>query len=73
MLIYQIFLFLTIILFLRLATRCIEPTPDIIVGVNKEFLAGVAKLEDRLLVLLDLVHVLNLEEKKIAQEVFIQE
>ncbi|MGY3716928.1 chemotaxis protein CheW [Sutcliffiella cohnii] len=41
----------------------IEPAPAMIGGVTKEYLKGVAKLEDRLLVLLGLEQVLNQEEK----------
>lgn len=40
----------------------IEEAPTTIKGVNANFLHGVAKLEDRLLLLLDLEYVLNYEE-----------
>ncbi|WP_079710887.1 chemotaxis protein CheW [Paraliobacillus ryukyuensis] len=50
----------------------IEAAPTTIKGVNGNFLHGVAKLEDRLLLLLDLEHVLNYEEvnevKQVVQE-----
>lgn len=40
----------------------IEPAPTNIKGVNANFLNGVAKLEERLLLLLDLSYVLNYQE-----------
>jgi len=36
---------------LRLSANTIEPPPDIVTGVNAEYIKGVAKLEDRLLIL----------------------
>ncbi|SEO70522.1 purine-binding chemotaxis protein CheW [Amphibacillus marinus] len=43
-------------------TSIIEDAPTTIKGVNANFLSGVAKLEDRLLLLIDLAYVLNYEE-----------
>ncbi|WP_164215179.1 chemotaxis protein CheW [Virgibacillus sp. YIM 98842] len=40
----------------------IEDAPQMINGVKESFLNGVAKLEDKLLILLDLEYVLNLDE-----------
>jgi len=40
----------------------IEAAPTSIKGINVNFLSGVAKLEDRLLLLVDLSYVLNYEE-----------
>lgn len=40
----------------------IEPAPQLIGGVDSAFLKGVAKLVNELLILLDLEHILNLEE-----------
>lgn len=40
----------------------IAPAPEIVGGINAAYLQGVAKLEDRLLILLDLERVLNNEE-----------
>ncbi|GAA4067762.1 chemotaxis protein CheW [Amphibacillus indicireducens] len=40
----------------------IEPAPTTIKGIDVNFLSGVAKLEDRLLLLVDLSYVLNYEE-----------
>ncbi|GAA0493193.1 chemotaxis protein CheW [Virgibacillus sp. MSP4-1] len=40
----------------------IDPPPKVIGGVSDNFIIGVAKLTERLLILLDLEHVLNLDE-----------
>jgi len=47
---------------LRLPSECIEPPPEIIAAVNSDFVKGVAKLEDRLLIFLDLNMVINVIE-----------
>ncbi|WP_077624597.1 chemotaxis protein CheW [Sediminibacillus massiliensis] len=47
----------------------IDPPPRIIGGVTDDFLRGVAKLEDKLLILLDMERVLTLEEINEVQEV----
>ncbi|WP_182201290.1 chemotaxis protein CheW [Paraliobacillus salinarum] len=47
----------------------IEEAPTTIKGVNGNFLQGVAKLEDRLLLLLDLEHILNYEEVSEVKQV----
>jgi len=46
---------------LRLPSNTIEPPPDIVTGINSEYIKGVAKLEDRLLIFLDLSKVINVE------------
>ncbi len=46
---------------LRLQTSTIENPPDIVTGVNAEYIKGVAKLEDRLLIFLDLSKVIDAE------------
>ena len=48
---------------LRLPEKDIEPPPTFIGGVDAEFLTGVGKVDDRLLVLLDLGRVLSGREK----------
>ncbi|MFG6496766.1 chemotaxis protein CheW [Fictibacillus sp. UD] len=40
----------------------IEPPPEVVGGVDAEYIQGVAKIEKRLLILLDLVKVLNPEK-----------
>ncbi|HLR63382.1 MAG TPA: chemotaxis protein CheW [Lentibacillus sp.] len=47
----------------------VEPAPEVINGVNESFLRGVAKLEDNLLILLDLEHILNLDEVNEVSEI----
>jgi purine-binding chemotaxis protein CheW len=47
---------------LRLSSSTIEPPPEIVTGVNSEYIKGVAKLEDRLLIFLDLSRVIGVEE-----------
>lgn len=44
---------------LRIASSTIEPPPDILSGIDNENIQGVAKLENRLLILLDLAKVLS--------------
>jgi purine-binding chemotaxis protein CheW len=47
----------------------IEPASNIVTGANRGYLQGVAKLPDKLLILLDLENVLSLEEINEIQEV----
>ena len=47
---------------LRLQTSTIENPPEIVTGVNAEYIKGVAKLEDRLLIFLDLTKVIDVGE-----------
>ncbi|NPV26096.1 MAG: chemotaxis protein CheW [Firmicutes bacterium] len=49
---------------LRLATSQIEPPPSIIGGIAADYLKGVGKIGERLLVLLDLHKILTESEKK---------
>lgn len=44
---------------LRLPANTIEPPPEIVAGINSEYIKGVAKLEDRLLIFLDLSKVID--------------
>lgn len=47
---------------LRLPSSTIEPPPEIVTGINSEYINGVAKLEDRLLIFLDLSKVIDVSE-----------
>jgi len=47
---------------LRLPADTIEPPPELVTGVNSEYIKAVAKLEDRLLIFLDLTKVIDTEE-----------
>jgi purine-binding chemotaxis protein CheW len=49
---------------LRISNDIIEPPPTISKGVNADYITSVAKLEDRLLILLDLEKLLSEEEKE---------
>lgn len=49
---------------LRISKSIIEPAPEIVTGIESELIEGVAKLESRLLILLNLDKVLTLTEIK---------
>ncbi len=49
---------------LRIPTNITEAPPSIVAGTRSEFIKSVAKLDDRLLILLDLEKILRLEEIK---------
>lgn len=44
---------------LRIESSTVEPPPDVVAGVGSEYLRGVGKLENRLLILLDLDKLLS--------------
>ncbi|WZL74683.1 chemotaxis protein CheW [Clostridiaceae bacterium 35-E11] len=54
---------------LRISEENIEPAPDLITGVDKKYITGVGKLEDKIVLLLDLEYILTDEEKKKIQQV----
>ena len=54
---------------LRIPTSITEAPPEIVTGVNSEFIMAVAKLDDRLITLLNLEKVLTNTEKKELKEV----
>lgn len=47
---------------LRVPASAIEPAPEIARGIDAYYLAGVAKLDDRLIILLNLEHALSPQE-----------
>jgi purine-binding chemotaxis protein CheW len=49
---------------LRIPKSITEPPPDMVTGLNSEFITAVGKLDDRLITLIDLEKVLSVEEKK---------
>lgn len=49
---------------LRIPTSSIDPPPPIIAGIDSEYISGVGKLEDRLLILINLDKLLSDTEKK---------
>jgi len=53
---------------LRINTSDIEPAPHIVCSIDSDYITGVAKVGDRLLILLDLDRLLSEEEKEQLQE-----
>jgi purine-binding chemotaxis protein CheW len=49
---------------LTIDDKVIEPPPPLVSNTNSEFITGVAKIDKRLVILLDLAKVLSNEEKK---------
>jgi purine-binding chemotaxis protein CheW len=47
---------------LRLQSDTVEPPPPVVAGIDSEYIRGVGKLENRLLILLDLEKLLPAEE-----------
>lgn len=48
---------------LRLPANTVEPPPPMLAGIDSEYISGVGKLENRLLILLDLDKILSQEEQ----------
>ena len=48
---------------LTVADGSIEPPPPMVLSIDSTFITGIAKLEDKLVILLDLAKVLSVEEK----------
>lgn len=48
---------------IRVDRGVIEPPPDLAIGIDAQYIKGVAKLDDRLLILLDLDEVLSGDEQ----------
>jgi len=48
---------------LRIPASTVEPPPPVVSGLESEYISGVGKLEDRLLILLDLNKLLSGEER----------
>jgi purine-binding chemotaxis protein CheW len=49
---------------LRLPLDAIEPAPDMITGADTEYIRGVGKIDDRLIILLDLAKIVTGSEKR---------
>ncbi|MCP5464144.1 MAG: chemotaxis protein CheW [Deltaproteobacteria bacterium] len=58
---------------LRIASDEIDPAPATIVGLGKEYLKGLVKLESRLLILLDINRILNLDEQQSVDDAAAQQ
>lgn len=50
---------------LRISASTVEPPPAIISGIQSDYISGVGKLQDRLLILLDLDRILGQREQEI--------
>lgn len=50
---------------LRISASTVEPPPAIISGIESDYISGVGKLQDRLLILLDLDRILGQREQEI--------
>ncbi|HHL39735.1 MAG TPA: chemotaxis protein CheW [Deltaproteobacteria bacterium] len=48
---------------LRLPAETVEPPPSLVAGIGSEYIYGVGKLQDRLIILLDVDRVLGEDEK----------
>jgi len=53
---------------LRIAADSVEPPSSVITSADSEYLLGIAKLEDRLIILLDLERVLSDEERNVLSD-----
>lgn len=49
---------------LRIPVSITEAPPEIVSGINSEFIKSIGKLEDRLLILIDLQKILSIEAKQ---------
>ncbi len=54
---------------LRIPKSITEPPPKMVAGINSEYITAVGKLEDRLLILLDLEKVFGKEEKELLEAI----
>lgn len=51
---------------LRIPAESVEPATGLVSKLDAETISGVAKVDDRLIVLLDLAHVLQRDDRKVA-------
>lgn len=52
----------------RIPVINVDPPSDLIIGVSEEFISGIGRLKDRLIVLLNMSHIIFLEEKEIEKD-----
>jgi len=52
----------------RIPVANVDPPSELITGVSEEFISGIGRLKDRLIVLLNMSHIIFLEEKEIARD-----
>jgi purine-binding chemotaxis protein CheW len=53
---------------LRIPASTIKPTPDVAISIESEYIRGVAKLDNRLLIHLDLSRILSGEEQNVLTQ-----
>ena len=53
---------------LRIPENTVEPPPPVVSGLESEYISGVGKLEDRLLIMLDLDRLLSSEEQEVLTQ-----
>ena len=58
---------------LRISADIVEPPSPVLAGVDSRYLRGIAKLDDRLVILLDLDFVLSRREQEAISEVLAEE
>lgn len=58
---------------LRISTSSIEPPPGMMANIDVEYIAGVGKVEDRLLIILDIDKLFNDDEQQALKQVKIQQ
>ena len=54
---------------LRISKDITEPPPPMVAGINSDFITAVGKLDDRLLILLDLEKIFSTNESKMLDEI----
>ncbi len=54
---------------LTIDQEMVDPAPKIVTDIQEEFIEGIAKLEDRMVILLDLENVLSEREKETVLEI----
>ena len=54
---------------LRISSSITEPPPPMVAGIDSEYITAVGKLEDRLLILLDLEKVLSGDELNVLEKI----
>ncbi|HPS86019.1 MAG TPA: chemotaxis protein CheW [Spirochaetota bacterium] len=52
----------------RIPVANVDPPSELITGVSEEFVSGIGRLKDRLIVLLNMSHIIFLEEKEMVKE-----
>lgn len=53
---------------LRIPADTVEPPPPVVSGIEADYISGVGKLEDRLLILLELNRIMTAAERKLLQK-----